>query len=241
MSRATAKAPYDKGAGEPDSGYITPADPKTSVDVIYDDMEAAVASMAPRATLGNLLTANQATATDTDGTTTGFQPQVAGGTISSSTEQALSGTRSLKTVTPGSAGYEGWAVPYSLPVKKGVPVTVTMYVYPTTQVSYRFGMFYDSATIDSRNSFTAPANQWSLLQATAIPLADSNLVQIFCDTGDTAQAATWYTDQIGWWYAAGGRWAPPGTPIVHTGIRPNPANTAQVQVWNDITATWITV
>lgn len=47
--------------------------------------------------------------------------------------------------------------------------------------------------------------------------------------------------EYGFWKGAGGRWSMPNEPLQYAGIRPNPANTAQVQVWNDATATWITV
>jgi hypothetical protein len=40
MSRDTAKVPYDRGPGEPPEAYITPADAKASIDIIYDDIAA---------------------------------------------------------------------------------------------------------------------------------------------------------------------------------------------------------
>lgn len=40
MSREQAKQPFDKAVNDPDEAYITPSDSKTSVDVIYDDMDA---------------------------------------------------------------------------------------------------------------------------------------------------------------------------------------------------------
>lgn len=40
MSRTEARAYYDKQAGDPDKGYINPADAQSAIDVIYRDMEA---------------------------------------------------------------------------------------------------------------------------------------------------------------------------------------------------------
>jgi hypothetical protein len=56
-----------------------------------------------------LLTLNQQTGTDTTGDTTGFTA-VASATISSSTEQAYSGSKSLKVVTPNGADNEGMLI-----------------------------------------------------------------------------------------------------------------------------------
>ena len=42
MSRDTAKGFYDKNPGDPESGYITPADAQAALDVVYDDMQADV-------------------------------------------------------------------------------------------------------------------------------------------------------------------------------------------------------
>ena len=42
MSRDTAKGFYDKNPGDPESGYVTPADAQAALDVVYDDMQADV-------------------------------------------------------------------------------------------------------------------------------------------------------------------------------------------------------
>lgn len=40
MSRDTAKAFYNKQAGDPATGYVSPSDAQSAIDVIYDDMSA---------------------------------------------------------------------------------------------------------------------------------------------------------------------------------------------------------
>lgn len=45
----------------------------------------------------------------------------------------------------------------------------------------------------------------------------------------------------GAWVGAGGRWRRPGVPIPDLGVRPNPTDASQVQVWNASAGTWITV
>lgn len=54
--------------------------------------------------------------------------------------------------------------------------------------------------------------------------------------GETVTVAT-----AGAWVGAGGLWQMPGLPVPNLGMRPNPSNVAQIQVWNDQTDTWITV
>jgi hypothetical protein len=39
VSRDTAKAFYARQIGEPENGYITPADAQAAIDVMYDDLE----------------------------------------------------------------------------------------------------------------------------------------------------------------------------------------------------------
>jgi len=67
-------------------------------------------TITPNTPLNNLLTPNQQTGTDTLANTTGFNPYK-GTTITSSTEQAHTGTRSLKCTTPGTTGNEGLYIP----------------------------------------------------------------------------------------------------------------------------------
>ena len=79
-----------------------------------------------------------------------------------------------------------------------------------------------------------------LVQATIVPPAGAVAAEPAV-YADGPWAAQWAVTAAGIWRGAGGRWGLPGTPIAHLGIRPNPANTAQVQVWNDATNTWVTV
>ena len=99
MSKAAAKAYYDKQIGDPDVGYITPQDAKDAIEVMYTDLDLVGTSrlvdgavttpkLADGAVtdaklsggidgakingLGNLATPNQASGTDTLGTTAGF-------------------------------------------------------------------------------------------------------------------------------------------------------------------------
>ena len=58
---------------------------------------------------------------------------------------------------------------------------------------------------------------------------------------DQVSGEVHFADCFGLWIGAGGEWMPPGFVIPGLGARPNPANTAQVQVWNAVTQTWITV
>ena len=77
----------------------------------------------------NLLTANQSTGTDTLGDTTGFEGVRKSETITSSTEQSHTGTKSLKCVTPGLLTQEGIITSPISGLSKGVVYIFSAWVY----------------------------------------------------------------------------------------------------------------
>jgi hypothetical protein len=169
--------------------------------------------------IGNLLTANQASGTDTLGDTTGFAPQSAGGTLTSSTDYAYRGSRALKCVSDGVSTYQGWTTTATLPLYRYATVTVQAKVYATTQLTLRVGIFRTAAGyINSAKTVTVPAGVWTTVQHTAtageVGAGSVTDATVFLDTGTTPQAGTFYTDDIGYWVGAGGTWTMPGTPVV---------------------------
>ena len=196
--------------------------------------------------IGNLLTDNQASGGDTLGDTTGYAAGQA--TLSRSTAWAAQGTGSiLVTATtdhpvvdlcPGGTG--------GVPVTPGETYTVTVDTKAGTAVGRSGELyinFWDSGGTWLSNSFsgwTQSTTPRTVVHTAVAPAGAAYMSPALA--GYTAVATeTFYFDKAGLWRGAGGQWAVPGTPITNTGIRPNPSNTAEVQIWNDATATWITV
>jgi hypothetical protein len=80
----------------------------------------------------NLLTANQADGTDTLGNTTGFVGVKTTETLSSSTDQAHQGTKSLKVITPGSEDGEGALMSGGITTVSGVTYMASGWLYVPT-------------------------------------------------------------------------------------------------------------
>ena len=196
--------------------------------------------------IGNLLTDNQASGGDTLEDTTGYVAWQA--TLSRSTAWAAQGTGSiLVTATtdhpvvdlcPGGTG--------GVPVTPGETYTVTVDTKAGTAVGRSGELyinFWDSGGTWLSNSFsgwTQSTTPRTVVHTAVAPAGAAYMSPALA--GYTAVATeTFYFDKAGLWRGAGGQWAVPGTPITNTGIRPNPSNTAEVQIWNDATATWITV
>lgn len=82
MSKEAAKAFYTQQIGDPDAGYITPADAQAAIDVIYDDMAAGF----PAVDIGTVTAGSPADVTMTGNASDGFLldftiPPVAPGSI----------------------------------------------------------------------------------------------------------------------------------------------------------------
>jgi hypothetical protein len=199
------------------------------------------------APVGNLLTANQASV-ETD--TTGWAANTGAPTIERSTTRAVHGSASLKITSAGS-GTAAVAltsnVAYYAPVNPGDTYTATarLYAETNTRTSSLYMTWYTSAGAAISNSpvatVTATAGAWTSVNTTGVAPATAAYARLFVLFNSTAASDVFYLDCAGVWRGTGGTWAMPGIPIVHTGIRPNPSNTAEVQIWNDATATWITV
>jgi hypothetical protein len=196
------------------------------------------------AKVGNLLTANQASGTDTLGNTTGFTAQN-NCTLASSTAQALRGSRSLAVTATAAASLA--VLTSQVAADPGQLFTASVACRAAAAgADTRLDLaFYASgggwiATVNG-TAVNDTTTGWTTLTVTGVAPSGAGLVLAALNIDAAGIGVVHYADCFGLWRGAGGQWAMPGTPIVHTGIRPNPANTAQVQVWNDATATWITV
>lgn len=213
-----------------------------------------LSGVAARATIGNLLTDNQATGTDTLGDTTGLY--VIGGAWSSesSTDTAAQGARSWKvTRTSPSAlasfqpAPQSTASGYAPAVVPGEQVTVHAGIKSgigTSPLQWRLRYYGSNGAVMNvvnGGAFTPTTDFVDYAHSFVVPDNAYYAVGELLSGATGSIGDTLYFDRLGMWSGAGGVFRYPGTPIPYLGIRPNPSNTAQVQVWNALTATWITV
>ena len=195
--------------------------------------------------IGNLLTANQASL-ETD--TTGWG-DTANCTIHRNTGLALVGAASLDMVSSAAGDVLAQTTVAGIPVSAGATYTaVASFVSGAVSRTARVGIqWFDSggswiAAVSGSAVTTTIGAAWGESMVTAVAPSNAVTANVYVTVQSCAAASEYhFVDRIGIWAGSGGQWAMPGTPIVHTGIRPNPSNTAEVQIWNDATATWITV
>ena len=206
---------------------------------------------------GNLLTENQATGGAALGTTAGFTD--AGSACTTTVES--DGIRMEKTNTSslvpfvmvgayaeaatrsGSGGTipvtEGDTYTFAVDVSSdmGTPeaTKITIYFYAANQTTV-------IGSLVTSDEFTPTASAVRHEITTVAPTGAyyANVsVNRSASTAATGYAIT--VNRLSFHKGASGSYAPPGEPIVHAGMRPNPSNTAEVQIWNDATAAWVTV
>lgn len=267
MSKASAKAYYDKQIGDPDVGFITPQDAKDAIEVMYTDLDlvgtsrlidAAVTTpkMADGAVtdaklaggidpakilgLGNMLTADQASL-EAAAAHVGVNC-----TVARTTAQALRGAASLQITAQGSE----WAIAMTdafIAVQPGQLYTGNVALKSSTTprdatceiVFYRSDGSWLGGV--SGTLLSNSTSGWTGHTATGVAPQFAAYARVAADIYQAANGEVHYADWYGLWRGAGGEWQMPGVPIPGLGTRPNPADTSQVQVWNAVTQTWITV
>lgn len=138
-----------------------------------------------------MFTLNQQTGTDTLGDTTGFETKKGTETITSSIEEAYSGSRSLKVVTPGSVTLEGVGTPSQ------TALNATIYI---------FGLMIKASAGATLTASLYNGGGGTMLGQTSIVGTGSwEYIEVFGTTVDTtiktmvrtsgAQAITFYVDQ----------------------------------------------
>lgn len=172
---------------------------------------------------GNELSDNVATGTDALGDTTGFA--VNGGGLSSSTEQSVSGNRSLKFQVPTTSGYgvilDGTTTSGTRVVTPNTDYTLT-YMVKTTgaateQFTARIYWWNNAAAASTAYSESAAVvasnSTWKVVQVTAKSPGNANRVSLYLRRFSGTDGQTHYIDNVGFWKGGLGQWAPPGTPI----------------------------
>ena len=209
------------------------------------------ADVAQASTVGNLLTSNQASV-ETD--TAGFVGYTNVADLDVSTEHARHGTHSLKVTSAGSDDTrvqlsEGLYT-YTVPLVPLLPHTFLVYVKSeaTSRTVSATVIWRDSAgdgtgspTSVTSAAVTSSTSDWTLIQVTGVaPATAANAQPVVTFAGSVA-AEVHYIDCLSFHVGAGGEWQMPGVPTPDLGIRANPADATQVQIWNPGNATWITV
>jgi hypothetical protein len=140
----------------------------------------------------NLLTPNQQTGTDTLGTTTGFLTSTT--TISSSTEQAHTGTRSLKIVTPGKTNYEN---AYTTPstTTPGTIYTGGAWVYAPLGSTLYLELLNQAATISYGYTTFTGTGTWQYIEINKTTTTGSTGTILRVGTFGK-QAITFYLDDL---------------------------------------------
>lgn len=200
------------GAGVAKIGWEDPtANPLTS---------AALALKVDDATVGNLLTANQASLESN--ATTGWV-LLSDCTIAASSAQAKAGTYSLAATYAGAA-YGDFYTSASIPVVAGQTYTASVQSRAATTARsvaagilwFNSGNTYQATT--NGTGVTNSASGWTRSLVTAVAPAGAAYARPFFRANSAANLEVHYFDEIGLWEGAGGQWALPGTPITNLGF-----------------------
>jgi hypothetical protein len=166
--------------------------------------------------IGNLLTANQASGTDTLSDTTGFTAYT-NCTIASSTAQALQGSRSL-AVTATAATWT-MTLTSQVPADPGERYTASVASRAATAAAqcrvdiafYTPGASWLATVNGAQVSNTTTG--WTTVTATGVAPAGAGLALVVYTFEAASVGHVHYTDCWGLWRGAGGQWAMPGLPI----------------------------
>jgi hypothetical protein len=157
----------------------------------------------------NLLTANQADGTDTSSATTGLVTTGAGATVTSSTAQKKSGSRSIKVVCAGSGTGEGVKTTTTALTLYPEPMTFTASVYSSVAVSVKLEVTSSNASFTASTTVTSPGAAWTTIYLVATPGKNATDGVLTVKTAET-KACDLYVDELGSWVGHGGQWAPSG-------------------------------
>ena len=181
----------------------------------------ALALKADKATVGNLLTDNQASGTDALGDTAGFENGGSGATLASTTDQAYQGSRSLKTTASGAGNASLFTTTGTggIPVTPGQTYTATVTARSAAEASpfaCQIAWFTAAGAYISSSASadaTTSTSTWTTKALTAVAPATAAFASVAFACASTAASAH-YVDALGIWKGTNGQWAMPGTPIV---------------------------
>lgn len=233
---ANGTVPEGTVLGRPVGGGVKPLTPAEVATIL---------STLSSSTIGNLLTANQASVETSvsDWVTNGAQSLVR------STSSALRGSASILVTFSTQAWGIKAATASRVPVTPGQVYTLTAAFLTASGsrtmrvriVWYQPDNLTTSAITIQSAGTPVSASTWSRASVTALAPADAGFADIRLEPVDTGSAGdSAYVDAIGFWAGAGGEWAMPGTPIVNLGRRVTHPNTDDVLVeaWDSTQNRW---
>ena len=206
---------------------------------------AAMALKVNTATVGNLLTANQASI-ETDTTGLGKEYQCA---VARSTAAARVGSASLAVTCTGAgawtAGAAANSVGYQVPVVVGQTYTGVVYTKAaaTPRAMYATIRFATGGNANvsyvSGTTATNTTSGWTAYYVTAVAPATAVYAQVYM-VSDVTPAANevHYLDCLGFWEGAGGQWALPGTPITNLGFYTDESCGRRLFQWDANNSRW---
>ena len=172
------------------------------------------------ATVGNLLTANQASLESN--ATTGWAVGE-NCTLAASTTQAKAGTYSLR-VTAVASSYMDVVTSGYIPVTAGQTYTVSgqSRAGSAAREISPFIFWYDAGNVElsatANNKVTNSTSGWTRHLSTAVAPATATQAKVMFRVYLAGASEIHYLDEIGLWEGAGGQWALPGTPITNLGF-----------------------
>lgn len=163
----------------------------------------------------NVLTANQANGTET-GSATGIVTTGAGSTVTSSTTEKFSGSRSIKCVCAGSAAAEGMKTTGTAVTFTPGPMTFTAKVWSSVQQEITLAVSSSATSVNTGATKVVPATTWTTLVFVLNVTTAATDGVLSIRTGQT-QAGTLYVDELGAWSGVGGSWVPGGVEVLNVG------------------------
>ena len=181
--------------------------------------DVAASTFAAFGTVGNLLTANQASGTDTLADTTGFTNE-SNASIARSTSQAAAGSGCLLVGVGGEAAAAYVKLATTEGVVGGETYTFTLRARQdssATAVHLRWYWLDASGTQIGGTTGTVgvtPTTTWQTLTETAVAPSNAAKANVKVTVvGPSAGVGSAFIDCFGLWRGASGKWAMPGTPI----------------------------
>ena len=209
--------------------------------IVNADINAAAAidvsklsGVVPSASVGNLLTADQA---NPEGTT-GF-PSV-NATLTNVADGVI-GTNSLKVTATGTvpqldfgcAVYDGTA---TMPTVPGNPHTFSFYAKSPDITELVVQFLYGDGT--NAAAAVTVTSAWQHFSVTKIaPTTGPFVVKVRLYAVTTA-TKYFQIDKLGFWQGAGGQWALPGTPITNLGFYTDESVGRRIFTWDTVNSRW---
>lgn len=188
-----------------------------------DTTTAAGVKWGPVPGVGNLLTENQASGTDTLGTTAGFDVSLYQCTVASSTVRAYQGTRSLRITATGASPTVRFAYGTSgIPVTPGYSYTFLAQAWITGTTSmFKVGMaYYNAAGTNLGDTYptawVSTRGGWVASSFTATAPATAVYAAPLLQGGSAVAGDTFDVDALSFHKGVAGDFGMPGIPITGT-------------------------